>query len=59
LYLNRKNEWYWFIHSVLSTAGEGNTLNLVPPYGFVTDIEEIKKVANYIDDKINRILSLQ
>lgn len=59
LYLNRKNEWYWFIHSVLSTAGKGNTLNLVPPYGFVTDIEEIKKVANYIDDKITRILSLQ
>ena len=54
LYEERLDEWYWFIYTVITTAGKGNTLNLAPPYGFVTSRDEVKKVAAYIDKKISR-----
>ncbi len=54
-YKDREAEWYWFIHTVINTAGSGNTLNLTPPYGFITDAGEAKKVAAYIDEKITRV----
>lgn len=53
-YTENVKDWYWFIHSICTTAGKGNTLNFVPPYGFITDPEEIKKVAAYIDEKVSR-----
>ncbi len=55
IYKKRENEWYWFIYSVITTAGKGNTINLVPPYGFVTNEEEVALVAAYLDQKINRV----
>ncbi|MEK7462354.1 MAG: hypothetical protein AAB618_02160 [Patescibacteria group bacterium] len=57
LYENRLPEWYWFVYTVITTAGRGNTLNFAPPYGFVTDKEEAEKVAVYIDQKITRVLA--
>ena len=44
--------WQWFIHIVLTTAYEGETLRLEPPYGFPDEPENGRRIANAIRETL-------
>lgn len=48
-YRSKIDEWYWFIYGVISTMGTGDIVNLIPPYGFVTDRKSVNALAGFID----------
>lgn len=48
IYKDNEEEWLWFIHAVITTCGEGTSVNLIPPYGFPTDKDNAKKIADFI-----------
>lgn len=49
-YQAKEEEWFWFIHTVFSTAGKGVSVLFKPPYGFPSDEENAAKIASYIED---------
>ena len=56
IYDNKKEEWLWFIHSVITTCGEGSIVKLEPPYGFILEDDNTKKMCDFISQKIKKDL---
>ncbi|MCB9805861.1 hypothetical protein H6775_01735 [Candidatus Nomurabacteria bacterium] len=48
VYKKNEAEWEWFIHAVITSCGKGESVKLVPPYGFPTDEDNARKIAEFI-----------
>lgn len=48
IYEDNEDEWMWFIHTVISTCGQGMTLRSQYPFGYVEDEENANKIARYL-----------
>lgn len=57
VYTAHQSEWLWFIYGVVTTCFMGSIVNLVPPYGFVTDDQNARRIADQVANKITRDLS--
>lgn len=57
IYDDNEEEWQWFIYSVLSSCGRGESVKLTPPYGFPTDKKNAEKIASIMYEKIIRDLN--
>jgi len=55
IYEEKKEEWFWFIHKVISTCGLGSIYELGKPRFMKTE-ENFKNLANSFLEKINRNL---
>ncbi|MDP3962364.1 MAG: hypothetical protein Q8Q03_00645, partial [bacterium] len=52
IYQERETEWFWFIHAVLRSCGEGRIVRLKAPYNFATDEANVTKVADFLKKRI-------
>ena len=52
IYVERAEEWYWFIYTVINTSGKGDTVLLDPPYGFNSDANTLKDLVDYMAKRI-------
>lgn len=52
-YIQREDEWLWFIHTVLDTSPEGRFVIFEPPYMEMNEVN-IRNVASAIAAKIRR-----
>ncbi len=51
-YEKTRDSWQWFIHTALTTAYEGETLRLEPPYGFPDEPENGRRIADAIRETL-------
>lgn len=57
IYKRMENEWLWFIHCVLSSLSLGTFYTYEPPYFTPVNLENSKRIADGIAEKMKRMLN--
>ena len=57
IYKRMEGEWLWFIHCVLSSLASGTFYRYEPPYFTPVNLENSKRIADGIAEKMKRMLN--
>jgi hypothetical protein len=55
-YEDRTDEWYWFVHCVLTSAHPGRFVTFDPPYFDMNNVEHARAVARSLYNKMARAI---
>lgn len=58
IYEEHEEEWAYFIYSVISTCGKGDTARRVPGVGLISQHKDIKEISAHIAKKIKKDLKI-